>query len=380
MFYFNTLNLNQISGGNQVKQGDFGSTFTYKLADEKNQELDIFDQKTAYVNLVLDNNIVFTTTVIVNGSTVTFNIDKAIPTGLYFLEIKIDSYIFPSDRRTIILVTAGSVAYDLKDLVPNYDTNTTISGILSDLSQKGIDISDLGSRLDETNAQLAQKPNKDDVRENTNTRPINISEMDTETKQLFTGGAVAVVGENAVGRENIKPQAVTVNHLEFSVSTDNKFDGVYIKDVALAASPSPGSLVNSSGGRTAIIPISSNRRYYVEKFDASNRFRVYLSSSDTRPVAGDTMTKMVNVLNTKKFIEVIPDADSRFLVITTSTSNETPRLNVTESNIAGGFIPYRVVEKRYIENQRVDVSDLADNVAQAITTKNTLLIIGVRIQ
>ena len=110
MFYFNTLNLNQISGGNQVKQGDFGSTFTYKLADEKNQELDIFDQKAAHVNLVLNNNILFKTAVIVDGSTVTFNIDKAIPTGLYFLEIKIDSYIFPSDRQTIILVQAGSVA------------------------------------------------------------------------------------------------------------------------------------------------------------------------------------------------------------------------------------------------------------------------------
>ena len=103
MFYFNTLNLKQLGGGNQVKQGDFGSTFTYGLADEKGQELNIFDQKTAYVNLVLNNNIVFTTTVIVDGSTVTFNIDKAIPTGLYFLEIKIDSYIFPSDRQTIIL-------------------------------------------------------------------------------------------------------------------------------------------------------------------------------------------------------------------------------------------------------------------------------------
>ena len=147
MFYFNTLNLKQLSGGNQVKQGDFGSTFTYELADEKGRELNIFDQKTAYVNLVLNNNIVFTTTVIVDGSTVTFNIDKAIPTGLYFLEIKIDSYILPSDRQTIILVTAGAVAYDLKDLVPNYDTNMTITGILSDLSQKGIDINDLKTKM-----------------------------------------------------------------------------------------------------------------------------------------------------------------------------------------------------------------------------------------
>ena len=155
MFYFNTLNLNQVSGGNKVKQGDFGSTFSYNLADEKSRELDVFDKKTAYINLVLNDNIVFTTTAIVDKSTVTFHIDKAIPTGLYFLEIKVDNYIFPSDRQTVILVTAGSVAYDLKDLVPNYDTNMTISSILSDLSQKGIDITNLKSRLDETDAQLA---------------------------------------------------------------------------------------------------------------------------------------------------------------------------------------------------------------------------------
>lgn len=146
----------QISGGNRVKQGDFGSTFTYKLADEKNHELDVFDQKTAYVNLVLNNNIIFTTTTIVDGSKVTFNIDKVIPTGLYFLEIKVDSYIFPSDRETIILVTAGAVAYDLKDLVPDHDADMAISEILSDLSQKGIDITDLRSRIDATTAQLAQ--------------------------------------------------------------------------------------------------------------------------------------------------------------------------------------------------------------------------------
>ena len=163
MFYFNTLNLNQISGGNQIKQGDLGSTFTYNLADEKGRELDVFNQKTAYVNLVLDNNIVFTTTVIVDGSTVTFNIDKAIPVGLYFLEIKIDSYIFPSDRQTIILVTAGAVAYDLKELVPNYDTNMTITGILSDLSQKGIDITDLKTRLEDIDLSKAEKTQADSI-------------------------------------------------------------------------------------------------------------------------------------------------------------------------------------------------------------------------
>ena len=156
MFYSNSLNLIQVGGGTQVKQGDLGSKFSYKLANEKDQELDDFDKEVAHINLVLDDKIVFTTTATVDNSTVTFNIDKAIPVGLYFLEIKIRDYIFPSDKQTIIFVQSGAVAYDLKELVPNYDVNMTLKGILSDLSQKGIDISDL-------NAQLAQKANKDEV-------------------------------------------------------------------------------------------------------------------------------------------------------------------------------------------------------------------------
>lgn len=179
MYYINSLNLNQVSGGNQVKQGDFGSTFTYNLADENGRELDVFDQKTAYVNLVLDNNIIFTTTAIVDGSTVAFNIDKAIPIGLYFLEIKIDSYIFPSDRQTVILVTAGAIAYDLKDLAPNYDTNMTITGILSDLSQKGIDINDLKTKVSNIyNNALADHAEIESARGVYNTLPNRLQAID----------------------------------------------------------------------------------------------------------------------------------------------------------------------------------------------------------
>lgn len=147
MEFFNSLNLTQIKGGTKLKQGDLGSVLSYSLTDENGQEITSFDTKTAYINLVLDDKIWFTTTTLVDISRVTFRIDKAIPTGLYYLEIKIDDYIFPSDRDSIILIEEGSTPYDLKELVPNYDINMTIKGILSDLSQKGIDISDLKTKM-----------------------------------------------------------------------------------------------------------------------------------------------------------------------------------------------------------------------------------------
>src|SRR5574344_651366 len=150
MFYStNSLNLIQVGGGTQVKQGDLGSKFSYKLANEKEQELDDFNEEVAHIDLVLDGKFVFTTTAKVDNSIVTFNIDRAIPVGLYFLEIKIRDYIFPSDKQTIIFVQPGGVAYDLKELVPNYDVKMTLKGILSDLSQKGIDIRGLNRRIGE---------------------------------------------------------------------------------------------------------------------------------------------------------------------------------------------------------------------------------------
>lgn len=159
MEFFNSLNLTQIKGGTKLKQGDLGSVLSYSLTDENGQEITSFDNKTAYINLVLDDKIWFTTTTLVDISRVTFRIDKAIPIGLYYLEIKIDDYIFPSDRDSIILIEEGSTPYDLKELVPNYDVNMTLKGILSDLSQKGIDISDLNRRIGNVNAELIASRN-----------------------------------------------------------------------------------------------------------------------------------------------------------------------------------------------------------------------------
>lgn len=147
MEILNTLNLTRISGGTKLKQGDFGSILSYSLADENGQEITSFDTKTAHINLVLDDKILFTTTTQVDISRVTFHIDKAIPTGLYYLEIKIDDYVFPSDKDSVILIEEGATVYDLKDLIPNYDVAMTITTILSDLAQKGMNITDLQTKV-----------------------------------------------------------------------------------------------------------------------------------------------------------------------------------------------------------------------------------------
>lgn len=77
--------------------------------------------------------------------------------------------------------------------------------------------------LDVVNSELLRKANQSEVRKDTATQPINVLEMDTETKALFTGGAVAVVGENSVGRENLKIKAVEPENTTFLERTANIF-------------------------------------------------------------------------------------------------------------------------------------------------------------
>ena len=46
---------------------------------------------------------------------------------------------------------------------------------------------------------------------------VTMSDLSQEIKEALTGGAVAVVGVNAVGTENIKDNSVTIQKLSFTI-------------------------------------------------------------------------------------------------------------------------------------------------------------------
>lgn len=114
---------------------------------------------------------------------------------------------------------------------------------------KGTTHTTLKRRLDvehsEVSQQLADKAKLTDVRRNTDDQPINVREMDTETKALFTGGAVAVVGEDAVGTENIKKKAVTPEVTSFLKTGKNIFNPDTVIS-GFTLSPTTGAPVASS--------------------------------------------------------------------------------------------------------------------------------------
>lgn len=77
--------------------------------------------------------------------------------------------------------------------------------------------STLGANVKRISSSLEQKAQRSEIRVSTDVKPINVSEMDTETKKLFTGGAVAVVGTDAVGKENLKKKSVGISKIDHSI-------------------------------------------------------------------------------------------------------------------------------------------------------------------
>jgi hypothetical protein len=119
------------------------------------------------------------------------------------------------------------------DLVNNFqlqvneivvDGDSSVEAAQARIDAEGNSFPTLKERLDSRDELLADKALKSEVRKNTDVQPINVSEWDTETKQLLTGGSVAVVGTKSTGRENIKDQAVDYFNVKGYEIGKNLFD------------------------------------------------------------------------------------------------------------------------------------------------------------
>ena len=141
--------------------------------------------------------------------------------------------------------------------------NNTITHFTSRLDNTDLQLADIVREVkedyykkDSVNSMVNNKVTKGEARENTDVRPINHREFDSETKQLLTGGSVAVVGENAVGTENVKDLAITSNKRTTT--------GSAVKISSL----SPEPIMLDVNNKKLILPVGDyNLIYYNNKFD-----------------------------------------------------------------------------------------------------------------
>lgn len=111
----NTLNLLQVKGGVNLKQGDVKSVLEYELGytDDSDFMTDPkLDGKAAKVTLYnRHTNKKWTTETVVKGNRVSFIIDVPLEIGVYALDIDVEGHIFPSDRDAYVRVHEGYGSY-----------------------------------------------------------------------------------------------------------------------------------------------------------------------------------------------------------------------------------------------------------------------------
>ena len=106
----------------------------------------------------------------------------------------------------------GIKALDLPDYIRSkaygIDVRETLAQMTEMLMQLAIN---QGMSPQEAQDFLARFNNK------INKGEVTMSDLSQEIKEAFTGGAVAVVGVNSVGTENIKDNSVTIQKLSFTI-------------------------------------------------------------------------------------------------------------------------------------------------------------------
>ena len=111
----NTLNLIQVKGGVNIKQGDNTSILEYELGytNTSNMMTDpMLDGKTANINLYNRlKNTKWSRQSTVKGNRVSFAIDEALELGVYMLDIEVDGHVFPSDGESRIRIHEGYESY-----------------------------------------------------------------------------------------------------------------------------------------------------------------------------------------------------------------------------------------------------------------------------
>lgn len=111
----NTLNLLQVKGGVNLKQGDVKSVLEYELGytDDSDFMTDPkLDGKVAKVTLYnRHTNKKWTTETVVKGNRISFTIDVPLEIGVYALDIDVEGHIFPSDRDAYVRVHEGYGSY-----------------------------------------------------------------------------------------------------------------------------------------------------------------------------------------------------------------------------------------------------------------------------
>lgn len=270
-------------------------------------------------------------------------------TGACELELTTQVLAFPGDVKFELEVMEGvkklsTIPFKL-DVIPSLNNGNSIESTneftalvngLNSLNEydsykneiktaRGSEVN-LGAKIGKIDSSLAEKANKSDVRINTMLQPIVMAELSTEVKSAMTGGSVAVVGENAVGLENIKQNAVTIdkcNIISSSSYTISDFCDIGLNALGQIISSTPAEPL-----KTKYIEITKHFKGRLTVNGTHNRLRVCMSSSKN---IGHMCEKIIisNYVPNGKFeIDISNEEGYGYLIVYVSNAGEMPDIDV----------------------------------------------------
>ena len=189
---------------------------------------------------------------------------------------------------------------------------------------------------------------------------VTLGDLTQEVKLAMTGGAVAVVGEDAVGTENIKDNSVSVDKTNFitkTITSENIVDQSKITTGVALNTNTGEELANESYNTTDFIKVEQGKTYYTPYTSIFYKFsdnKEYLGWTQTasytaeqngyirvRIIAGSSVPFRINVGSLKPFDEyrelleiqnlTLDDEKIKSATFTNDELNE--GLKVTEKNV-----------------------------------------------
>ena len=204
------------------------------------------------------------------------------------------------------------------------------NGVLKELLNESL-FNDLNNKL---NALELEKMDRGEL--------IYPSNLSSEVRNMMTGGSVAIVGDNAVGTNELQNNAVTRNKINFYSNNKSKnlFDKTLTTKGGYFRSTDGTWISNASYQSTDYIKVNQAETYYIKNIIGTNRYITCFDAAKNF-VVGYFATQVV-IPDGVEYIRVsVSNAEVNQLMITTdeNATYETPKyedefLSVTDKNLS----------------------------------------------
>lgn len=176
---------------------------------------------------------------------------------------------------------------------------------------------------------------------------VTLNDLTQEVKLAMTGGSVAVVGENAVGNENLKPMSVSpfnTNYLNYDLVAGKQVQyHIYAIGDSWFVSPTDVAVT------TYKFKIKNNSFVSIENFSGANRFRVAVLNDYYN---GDikTVDRLINGDDNKSRVEFYNTKGVEMVVYSANTFSDVLKPIVKQMSKIKSDIPFDITNSVNVED------------------------------